>query len=98
MTKLHPKASDDVIRDSLYRELKRYGDISVKVVQEPDERVAYVYFRSAEDAREVKHSKQMIFIYDRPVKIEAAYESTSASYKARDASPKEYGSSRRYVK
>lgn len=75
MSKLCPKASDDFIRDSLYREFKRYGDISIKVVNEPDERVAYVYFRSAEDAREVKHSKNKIYIYDRPVKVEAAYES-----------------------
>lgn len=75
MSKLHQKASDDFIRDTLYREFKRYGDISVKVVNEPDERVAYVYFRSAEDAREVKHSKTAIYIYDRAVKVEAAYES-----------------------
>ena len=25
---LHPKASDDVVRDTLYREYKKYGDIS----------------------------------------------------------------------
>ena len=43
---LHAKASDDVVRDSLYREYKKYGDISVRVMHEPDERVAYVYFRS----------------------------------------------------
>jgi hypothetical protein len=48
-------------------------------VHEPDERVAFVYFRSAEDAREVKHSKALIFIYDKSVKIEAAYESEGAS-------------------
>lgn len=77
MSKLHPKATDDFVRDSLYREFKRYGDISVKVVNEPDERVAYVYFRSAEDAREVKHAKTPVYIYDRAVKIEAAYESSS---------------------
>jgi hypothetical protein len=27
------------------REYKKYGDISVRVIIEPDERVAYVYFR-----------------------------------------------------
>jgi RNA-binding protein 15 len=24
---LHPKSSDDVVRDTLYREYKKYGDI-----------------------------------------------------------------------
>ena len=32
---LHPKASDDVVRDTLYREYKKYGDISVRVMHEP---------------------------------------------------------------
>jgi len=45
VSSLHSKASDDVVRDTLYREYKKYGDISVRVVQDPDERVAYVYFR-----------------------------------------------------
>ena len=72
---MHSKASDEVVRDTLYREFKRFGDISVKVVHEPDERVAYVYFRSYEDARDAKHSKSRIIIYDKPVMVEAAYES-----------------------
>ena len=45
MSSLHKKASDDVVRDTLYREYRKYGDISVRVMHEPDERVAYVYFR-----------------------------------------------------
>ena len=52
VSSLHPKASDDVIRDTLYREYKKFGDISVRVVQDPDERVAYVYFRNFEDAHD----------------------------------------------
>ena len=27
VSSLHPKASDDVVRDTLYREYKKYGDI-----------------------------------------------------------------------
>ena len=34
-----------MVRDTLYREYRKYGDISVRVMHEPDERVAYVYFR-----------------------------------------------------
>ncbi len=67
------------MRDTLYREFKRFGEISVKVVHEPDERVAYVYFRSYEDARDAKHSKSRIIVFDKPVMIEAAYESSSST-------------------
>ena len=71
---LHPKASDDVVRDTLYREYKKYGDISVRVMQEPDERVAYVYFRNFEDARDAKHSKSRIILFDKPALVEPVYE------------------------
>lgn len=74
---LHPKASDDVVRDTLYREYKKYGDISVRVMHEPDERVAYVYFRNFEDARDAKHSKSRIILFDKPATVEAVYESAS---------------------
>jgi len=77
VSSLHPKASDDVVRDTLYREYKKYGDISVRVMQEPDERVAYVYFRNFEDARDAKHSKSRIILFDKPAIVEAVYESAS---------------------
>ena len=66
---LHPKASDDVVRDNLYREFKKYGDISVRAMHAPDERVAYVYFRSFEDARDAKHSKSRIILFDKPTMV-----------------------------
>merc|ERR1711976_70225 len=66
VSSLHPKASDDVVRDTLYREYRKYGDISVRVMHEPDERVAYVYFRSFEDARDALHSKSRIILFDKP--------------------------------
>ena len=74
---LHPKASDDVVRDTLYREYKKYGDISVRVIIEPDERVAYVYFRNFEDARDAKHSKSRIILFDKAAVVEPVYESRS---------------------
>jgi len=77
VSSLHPKASDDVVRDTLYREYKKYGDISVRVMHEPDERVAYVYFRNFEDARDAKHSKSRIILFDKPAVVEAVYESAS---------------------
>ena len=88
VSSLHPKASDDVIRDTLYREYKKFGDISVRVVQDPDERVAYVYFRNFEDARDAKHNKSRIILFDKAAIVEPVYESRSA------ASETSYGSGR----
>ncbi|KAF4526006.1 hypothetical protein B566_EDAN000798 [Ephemera danica] len=76
---LHPKASDEVIKDTLYREYKKYGDISVRISHDPDERVAYVCFRSYDDAREARHSKPRIIIFDKAAIVEAVYESSRSS-------------------
>ncbi|XP_063226142.1 RNA-binding protein spenito [Bacillus rossius redtenbacheri] len=76
---LHPKASDDVIKDTLYREYKKYGDFSIRISHDVDERVAYICFRSSEDARDAKHSKPRVIIYDKVALVEAVYESRSAS-------------------
>ncbi|XP_046388440.1 RNA-binding protein spenito [Ischnura elegans] len=76
---LHPKASDEVIKDTLYREYKKFGDISVKISHDLDERLAYVCFRSYEDAREAKHSKPRIILFDKAAIVEAVYESSSRS-------------------
>ena len=58
-----------------FREYKKYGDISVRVVLEPDERVAYVYFRNFDDARDARHSKSRIILFDKPALVEPVYES-----------------------
>lgn len=86
VSSLHPKASDDVVRDTLYREYKKYGDISVRVVLDPDGRVAYVYFRNFEDARDARHSKSRIILFDKPAVVEPVYESRSSQYEK----PSEY--------
>ncbi|MCL4153939.1 UNVERIFIED_CONTAM: hypothetical protein GTU68_043266 [Idotea baltica] len=76
VSNLHSKASDDMVRDALYREFKRFGDASVKVtLDSAGDRVAYVYFRSYEEAREAKHSKPRILFYDKPVVVEPIYDS-----------------------
>ena len=107
VSSLHPKASDDVVRDTLYREYKKYGDISVRVVLDPDGRVAYVYFRNFDDARDARHSKSRIILFDKPAVVEPVYESRSeaASYGGSSSSrsrqrsvtpPPSYSSSSRY--
>lgn len=71
---LHPKASDEVIKDTLYREYKKFGDLTIRISHDVDERVAYVCFRSSEDARDAKHAKPRIIIYDKVALVEAVYE------------------------
>lgn len=76
VSSIHPKAAEDIIREDLYREFRKFPDVSVKVVHEPDgERVAYVYFRTWEDARDAKHaSRGRIMFYDKPAMVEAVYD------------------------
>ncbi|CAH1978106.1 unnamed protein product [Acanthoscelides obtectus] len=76
---LHPKASDEVIKDTLYREYKKYGDLSIRIGHDMDERVAYVCFRNPEDARDAKHGKPRIIIYDKVALVEAVYEVSRSS-------------------
>lgn len=85
---LHPKASDDFIKETLYREYKKFGDFSIRISHELDERVAYVCFRTSEDAREAKHSKPRIVMYDKVALVEPVYESAhrEAAYRARPRS------------
>jgi len=110
VSSLHPKASDDVVRDTLYREYKKYGDISVRVVLDPDGRVAYVYFRNFDDARDARHSKSRIILFDKPAVVEPVYESrseaaaqsqsqsysSSSRSRQRSITPPSYSSSSRY--
>ncbi|CAH1169860.1 unnamed protein product [Phaedon cochleariae] len=85
---LHPKASDEVIKDTLYREYKKYGDLSIRVTHDLEERVAYVCFRNPEDARDAKHGKPRIIIYDKVALVEAVYEVPRANdvYRSRPRS------------
>lgn len=76
---LHPKASDEFIKETLYREYKKFGDFSIRISHDLDERVAYVCFRTAEDAREAKHHKPRIVLYDKVALVEPVYESSGRS-------------------
>ncbi|CAH0713213.1 unnamed protein product, partial [Brenthis ino] len=89
---LHPKASDDIVKDTLYREYKKFGDFSIKISHELDERVAYVCFRSAEDARDAKHAKPRIILYDKVAIVDPVYEPVRSEYRSRprSISPPDY--------
>lgn len=83
---LHPKASDEIIKDTLYREYKKFGDFSIKISHELDERVAYVCFRSVEDARDAKHAKPRIILYDKVAIVDPVYEPVRSEYRSRPRS------------
>ncbi|XP_032810200.1 RNA-binding protein 15-like [Petromyzon marinus] len=74
ISNLGSQLSDEEIEDGLFREFKKFGDVSVKITLTPAEgRVAYVNFRRADDARDARHAKGRLVLYDRLLKIEAVY-------------------------
>lgn len=77
---LHPKASDEFIKETLFREYKKFGDFSIRISHDLEERVAYVCFRTSDDAREAKHAKPRIVFYDKVALVEPVYESTRSKY------------------
>lgn len=74
---LHSKASDEFVKETLYREYKKFGDFSIRIPHDLEERVAYVCFRTAEDAREAKHHKPRIVLYDKVALVEPVIESST---------------------
>lgn len=90
VSSLHPKASDEFVKETLYREYKKYGDFSIRISHDPDERVAYVCFRQTEDAREAKHDNPRIRLYDKRALVEPVYETARSEhykYKPRAITP-----------
>ncbi|XP_034388988.1 RNA-binding protein 15-like [Cyclopterus lumpus] len=73
ISELGNQLNDEEIEDGLFHEFKRFGDVSVKISRENDDRVAYVNFRRPDDARSAKHARGKLVLYDRPLKIETVY-------------------------
>uniref|UniRef100_A0A3Q3FAK1 RNA binding motif protein 15 n=1 Tax=Labrus bergylta TaxID=56723 RepID=A0A3Q3FAK1_9LABR len=73
ISELGSKLNDEEIEDGLFHEFQRFGDVSVRIGRENDEKVAFVNFRRPEDARAAKHARGRLVLYDRPLKIETVY-------------------------
>ncbi|XP_050930353.1 LOW QUALITY PROTEIN: RNA-binding protein 15-like [Lates calcarifer] len=73
ISELGSQLNDEEIEDGLFHEFKKFGDVSVKISRENDERVAFVNFRRPDDARAAKHARGRLVLYDRPLKIETVY-------------------------
>ncbi|KAL7306117.1 hypothetical protein TKK_0001567 [Trichogramma kaykai] len=89
---IHPKASDEAIKETIYREYKKFGEFSIRISHNLDEPIAYVCFRNHEDARDAKYAKPRIPIYDKLCPVESVYErpETAAYRRPRSISPPEY--------
>lgn len=74
ISNLNHKFSDATVRDALNREFSRYGDVSVKVLHDDNERIAYIYFRSYDEAREARHAKSRLILFDKAVDVEPIYD------------------------
>ncbi|XP_013401121.1 putative RNA-binding protein 15B [Lingula anatina] len=71
---LLPQVPDNVVRDALWREFKKFGEFNVKVTHTPtNERLAYVNFRYPEDAREARNARGKLILFDRPVRVEPVF-------------------------
>uniref|UniRef100_A0A1A7WRQ1 RNA-binding protein 15 n=1 Tax=Iconisemion striatum TaxID=60296 RepID=A0A1A7WRQ1_9TELE len=79
ISELGSELNDEEIEDGLFHEFKKFGEVSVKISRENDERVAFVNFRRPEDARAAKHARGKLVLYDRPLKIETVYLSQQRS-------------------
>lgn len=93
VSNLNHKVSDAAIRDALLREYNRFGEVNVKVFHSGSDRIAYVYFRTYDDAREARHSKTRLVLFDKPVQIEPVFERGLSGRRNRSISP-EYSSLR----
>ncbi|KAK7604738.1 hypothetical protein V9T40_005924 [Parthenolecanium corni] len=71
---LHSDASDEAIKDIIYSEYKRFGEFVVKISHDSNERVAYICFRNADDAKEAMSGKRRILIYDKVAIVEPVYD------------------------
>lgn len=94
---LHHKATDGEIKENLYREFKKYGDFNIRLsLDESRERIAYVCFRTSEDARAAKASKPRILICDKVAIVEPVFETVRT--RPRSISPPDYERTHHYTR
>lgn len=74
ITNISPEIGDGVVKEAIFNDFSRFGDILVNVCHDGDERLVYIYFRTYEEAREARHSKLHSMLFDRPIEIEPIYE------------------------
>ena len=81
------KCGDSVVRDALTREFDRFGAPNVKLVYDDNTRLAYLYFRNYDDARDARHAKSRLVLFDKTVEIDPIYDRTIQVPRRRSISP-----------
>ena len=67
------KLPDPVLKETLLQEFTKFGEMNIKVTISGDQRVAYINFRYPEHARTAKYAKSKLFLFERPLRIDAVY-------------------------
>lgn len=83
------KYPDITVRNELSKEFSRFGNPSIKLVYDKNTRIAYLYFNSYDDAREARHSKYRLILFEKQIIIDPIYDRVSTPRK-RSLTP-EYG-------
>lgn len=66
--------SDMAVRDALFHEFKKFGEVNIRVTYNGDERVAYANYRLQEDARNARQAKgTRITMFARPLHIDCVF-------------------------
>lgn len=68
------KYPDSTVRNELVKEFIRFGNPSIKLVYDKNTRIAYIYFNSYEDARDARHSKYRLILFEKPIIIDPIYD------------------------
>ncbi|CAG2176691.1 unnamed protein product, partial [Oppiella nova] len=84
------KYSDNEVRNALTREFHRFGEPNVKLVYDDNTRLAYLYFDNYDDARDGRHAKSRLILFDKTVVIDPIYDRTIQMPRRRSISPPDY--------
>lgn len=85
---IHPKASDEHVKEALYHEFKKFGDFNIRLsLDESRERIAYICFRTSEDARAAKAGKPRVVIFEKVAIVEPVYESIRSRPRSKSPPP-----------
>ena len=70
---LNQRIPQHVLRDAISKEFERFGDFTVKIVNNPDNRIAFVNFVDPEHARAAKYARKSLVLFDCAVRVDPVY-------------------------
>ena len=74
---LNQRMPQHVLRDEISKEFERFGDFTVKVVNNPDNRIAFVNFSDPEQARAAIYGRRSVVLFDTDVRVDPVYPKSS---------------------